>query len=236
MADGIYVSMCGAAARMAQLDAVADNLANTQTPGFKAARPAFQVFLPASGAADKAYTAAVATGFDLRPGPTSRTDGPLDVVPEDGAFLAVQTAAGQRAFTRDGRLSVDAANRLVQNGRPVLDRAGLPISVPPGAAPEIGADGVVKAGGAPVGEIALHRLSGPVDRVAPSLLAPGRGGSAELVDAGRLRVGEIELGNAGALESTVQLITAQRQFDASMQALQTYRSMDQRSTEIARVR
>jgi flagellar basal-body rod protein FlgF len=236
MADGIYVSMCGAAARMAQLDAVADNLANAQTPGFKAARPSFEVFLPASGAADKAYPAAVATGFDLRPGPSSRTDDPLNVVPEDGAFMAVQTADGGRAFTRDGRLSVDAEHRLVQNGRPVLDRAGLPIRLPADVAPEIGTDGVVRAGQVPVGEIALHRLSGPVDRVGPSLLAPGRGASAELLPAGRLRVGELELGNAGALESTVQLITAQRQFDASMQALQTYRSLDQRSNELGRVR
>jgi flagellar basal-body rod protein FlgF len=49
-------------------------------------------------------------------------------------------------------------------------------------------------------------------------------------------VGEVELGNAGALEATVQLISAQRQFDASMQALQTYRSLDQRSNEIGRIR
>jgi flagellar basal-body rod protein FlgF len=235
MADGIYVSMCGASARMAQLDAVADNLANAQTPGFKAARPSFEVFLPASGAADKAYPAAVATGFDLRPGPTSRTDAPLDVVPEDGAFLAVQ-APGGRAFTRDGRLSVDAGHRLVQNGRPVLDRHGLPIVVPPGATPAIAPDGSVSAGGVTLGEIAVFRLTGPVDRVAPSLLAPGQGGAAEPLASTRLRVGEVELGNAGALEATVQLISAQRQFDASMQALQTYRSLDQRSNEIGRVR
>lgn len=39
MADGIYVSMNGAAARMAQLDSISDNLANINTPGFKASRP-----------------------------------------------------------------------------------------------------------------------------------------------------------------------------------------------------
>ena len=69
MADGLYVSMCGAVARAEQLEAVADNLANAQTPGFKAARPAFESFMAASGAQDKHYAAAVATGFDLRPGP-----------------------------------------------------------------------------------------------------------------------------------------------------------------------
>src|SRR5512147_1572388 len=93
MADGIYVSMCGAEARTEQLDAIADNLANASTPGFKASRPAFESFLPrgAGAASDKHYPAAVAAGFDLRSGPTQRTDNPLDVVPGEGMFLMVQT-------------------------------------------------------------------------------------------------------------------------------------------------
>ncbi len=235
MADGIYVSMCGAAARSEQLDAIADNLANAQTPGFKAARPAFASFLPASGAADKAYPAAVATAFDLRPGPTSQTGNPLDILPEDGAFLAVQTPAGT-AYTRDGRLAIDGDHRLVQNGHPVLDRGGSPISVPPGVQPTVDADGTVRAAGQAVAQLGVFKLDGPVDRVGPALLASGRGGKAEAVEGGRVHVGELELGNSGALEATVQLIAAQRQFEASMQAIQTYRSLDQRSTEVGRVK
>ena len=46
MADGIYVGMAAAAARAEQLDSIADNLANVETPGFKASHPAFQSFLP----------------------------------------------------------------------------------------------------------------------------------------------------------------------------------------------
>jgi flagellar basal-body rod protein FlgF len=235
MADGIYVSMCGAAARSEQLDAVADNLANSLTPGFKASRPAFEAFLAASGANDKTYPAAVQTRFDLRPGPSSRTDNPLDVVPEGGAFLSVMTPTGGRAYTRDGRLTVDEQQRLVQNGNLVLDPGGSPIQVPPGAAPRINDDGAVMVGSANVGQLGLFKLAGAVDRVGPALLAPGRGGSAEPLE-GRVRVGQIELGNASPVEGMVQLISAQRQFDASMQALQTYRSLDQRSADVGRVR
>jgi flagellar basal-body rod protein FlgF len=236
MGDGLYVSMNGAAARMAQLDAVSDNLANAQTPGFKAARPAFEAFLPASGARDKAFAAPVATGFDLSPGPTTPTGNPLDVVPEGGAFLAVRLPNGATAFTRDGRLSLDAEDRLVSGGRPVLDDADGEIHVPRGAALEIGADGSVRAGGVVVASLGLYALAGSVDRVGPTLLAPGEGGAAEPVEEPRVRTGEIELGNASALEATVELISAQRHFDASMQAIQTYRRMDERSTEVGRVR
>jgi flagellar basal-body rod protein FlgF len=56
------------------------------------------------------------------------------------------------------------------------------------------------------------------------------------VDDGRLRVGEVELGNASALESAVAMIAAQRSFEASMQAIQTYRRLDERSVEVGRVR
>lgn len=238
MADGMYVSMCGAAARTEQLDAVADNLANAQTPGYKASRPAFESFLAASRAADKSYPASVATRIDLRPGPSTRTENPLDVVPEDGAFLAVQGADGKVAYTRDGRLSIDGDRRLVLGGRPVLDAGGQPIHLPPGAAARIDAAGTISAGGFTVGELGLFRLSGGVDRLGASLYAPGAGGSAEPVPAGegRVRVGEIEMGNATALDGMVQLISAQRHFDASMQALQTYRSMDQRGPDLGRVR
>jgi flagellar basal-body rod protein FlgF len=235
MADGIYVTMCGAAARSEQLDAVADNLANAQTPGFKASRPAFEAFLPASGASDKVYPAAVQTRFDLRPGPSSRTDNPLDLVPEGGAFLAVTTADGKRAYTRDGRLTVDGQQRLVQNGNPVLDPGGGPIQVPPGAAPRISDTGAVMVGNMTVGQLGLFKLEGPMDRAGQAHLLLGAGGRAEAFE-GHVRVGEVELGNATALDGMVQLISAQRHFDASMQALQTYRSLDQRSNELGRVR
>jgi flagellar basal-body rod protein FlgF len=235
MADGIYVSMTGAAARTAQLDAIADNLANAQTPGFKASRPSFEAFLARGGASDRAYAAAVGTALDLRPGPSSRTDNALDVLPDDGAYLAVQLPGGERAYTRDGRLAVDAARRLVQNGHPVLDRSGAAITLPPGVVPRVAEDGTVLAGGDPVGALALFRLDGPMSRSGHALLQPAPGGRAEPT-AARVRSGEVELGNSGPLEGMVQLVTAQRQFDASMQALQTYRTMDGRSSELGRVK
>ncbi len=159
MADGIYISMCGAVARSEQLESIADNLANAQTPGFKASRPAFETFMAASGAQDKHYAAAVATSFDLRPGPTSRSGNPLDVLPEDGAFLAVQQPGGGVAYTRDGRLTLDAGRRLVSGaGKPVLDNTGHPIVIPPDLVPTIDERGRVMAGAVELGQLAMVRF------------------------------------------------------------------------------
>lgn len=235
MADGLYVSMCGAVTRAEQLDALADNLANAQTPGFKSARPAFESFMAASGAQDKHYPAAVGTGFDLRPGPTAHTGNPLEVVADGGAFLAVRTPAGTTAYTRDGRLTLDGDRRLVSDGRLVLSREGAPIVVPPDLAPRVDERGVVRAGDLELGQLGLARLEGRVDRVGAALLAPGPGGRAVPVEVG-VRSGELELGNSTALEATIQLVSAQRSYDASMQAIQTYRQLDQRAVEVARVK
>jgi len=237
MADGIYIGMCGAVARSEQLDAIADNLANAQTPGFKAGRPAFEAFMAAGGAQDKHYAAAVATGFDLRPGPTTHTGNALDVLPDDGGFLAVRGPDGKVAFTRDGRLTLDGDRRLVSGaGRLVLDRQGQPIAVPPGLTPSIDGKGTVKAGETELGELAVVKLSGAIDRVGPSLLAPGPGGQAVPVPDATVRTGEVELGNASALEATIAMVSAQRAYDSSLQAIQTYRQLDQRAAELGRIR
>ncbi|MBK9518788.1 MAG: flagellar hook basal-body protein [Anaeromyxobacter sp.] len=236
MADGIYISMCGAVARAEQLDSIADNLANAQTPGFKASRPAFETFLSPSGAQDKHYAAAVATATDLRAGPTTHSGNPLDVLPDEGAFLAVRTQAGGTAYTRDGRLTLDAARRLVSGaGQPVLDDQGHPIVIPPDLTPTVDDRGRVHAGALEVGQLALVRLEGPVDRLGPASLAPGQGGRAVPVEAS-VRTGEIELGNASALEATIGMVSAQRSYDTAMQAIQTYRQLDQRAAELGRTR
>ncbi len=235
MSDGIYVGMSAAVARAAQLDSLSDNLANAQTPGFKASRPAFETFL-GEEPGDKSYTAAVATGTDLRPGQTSLTGNPLDVLPENGAFLAVETAKGQVAFTRNGKLSVDPEGTLLSGGRPVLDVQANPIVLPLDAKVAVDAEGRVTADGQEVAKLGVYQLAGPVDRLGGSLLAPSPEGSAIAVENPRVRSGEIELGNANVLEATVQMVAVQRHFDTSMQAIQTYRRLDERANELGRIR
>jgi flagellar basal-body rod protein FlgF len=236
MADGIYVSMNGAAARLAQLDSISDNLANTQTPGFKAQRPAFEAFLAnaAGPQSDKVYPAVVGTRVDLSPGVAVHTGEPLDVTPEGTAFLAVRTTRGL-AFTRDGHLRVEANGALMSGQNPVLDRHGEPIVAPPGSVVRIDAQGVVLASNQRLAELGTYELRGPVDRIAPSLLAPQSADDVVAVPPA-MRLGELETGNSSPLEAVVQLVSAQRAYDASIQALQTSKQLDSRTSELGRVR
>jgi flagellar basal-body rod protein FlgF len=236
MADGIYVGMAAAAGRAAQLESIADNLANAQSPGFKASRPAFQSFLPSRGSGDKIMSAAVATGIDLRPGVMLPTDRPLDVVPQDDTFLAVATAGGGRAYTRNGNISVGSEGEMMVGGLPLLDESGEALVVPPGAEPVISELGEVFVKNSLVGKIGSYAINGPVDRVGPTLLGPGAGATVSPVSDAVFRTGTLEQGNAPALEATIQMISSQRNFDSAMQAIQAYKKMDERAVEIGRIR
>jgi flagellar basal-body rod protein FlgF len=235
VADGIYVGMSAAVARAAQLDSIADNLANTETPGFKATRPAFRAFLP-PGPSDKVLAGAVSTGVDLRPGPTNTTDNPLDVVPDGDAYLGVQLSNGQVAYTRNGHVELGPEGELLISGLRVLGRSGQPISVPPDADPHIESNGDVVVGRTVVDTLALFQAQGPMDKIAPALLQPSAGSSVAPAADAAVRVGELEMGNVSALDSTVQMINAQRQFDMAMQAIQTYRRLDDRATQVGLIK
>ncbi len=234
MADGLYVGMAGAVARSRQLEAISDNLANAQTPGFKAERPAFEAFLAAPGS-DKISPAAVQTSVDLRPGPTNLTGRPLDVLPSGNGFFAVEQPSGSRAYTRDGRIQVDANGTLRIGPSAVLDGSGGPINVPTGSTPTIDGHGRVLVDGTAVGQLGVYELSGAVDRMGASLVAPAPGGEAVPVSA-LVTSGAVEMGNAGGMEAAVALVSAQRHYETSMQAIQTYRRLDEKAAEVGKIR
>ena len=69
----------------------------------------------------------------------------------------------------------------------------------------------------------------------PGFSAAALGGAATPSEA-PLQLGVVELSNAPPMEAAVQMISAQRHFDTSMQALQTYKRLDDRASEVGRVR
>ena len=229
--------MAAAAARAEQLDSIADNLANVETPGFKASHPAFQSFLPprAGKSSDKVATAAVGTGTDLSRGLIKVTENPLDIVPQGSSFLAVQ-APGGLAYTRNGRLTVDPNGVLLAGGHPVMGISGNLIEVPTGTTPLVNERGGVVVGGTEIDRLALFDLQTNVAHRGQSLYVPGPGGTAVPNPDAGVEVGQVEMANASALDATVHMIGAQRQFETAMQAIQTYRRLDDRVIDVGKAR
>jgi flagellar basal-body rod protein FlgF len=115
-----------------QMDAVANNIANINTTGYKANRSLFQEYLRSGAHEDNfvgqdrrvSYVTEGLNYHDFTPGPFEQTKNPLDVAIDGGGFLTVQTPAGER-YTRDGNLQINNQGQLVTAaGNPVLGTNG----------------------------------------------------------------------------------------------------------------
>src|SRR5450755_3544294 len=149
MDSGYYAAMTGLVARTQALDTAAANLANAQTPGYRAEREYFRSVLLGPDALNSQLGQTVnnygllgGDRLDLKQGPLQQTGNTLDLAVEGQGFFEVQTAQGLR-FTRDGSFHRSQAGLLVtQAGEPVLSAAGKPIPIPPGEV-SVGASGVL---------------------------------------------------------------------------------------------
>jgi flagellar basal-body rod protein FlgG len=134
------------------LDVVANNLANVNTPGFKASDVKFHDLMyqrlpvggefggqqvqsgddnPSSSGALRDVIGGgvkvVATGRDFQAGKIEQDDDPLHAAIQGVGFFVVQTPDGGAAYTRDGNFSIDAVGRLVTaNGDIVLPETRVP--------------------------------------------------------------------------------------------------------------
>ena len=164
----IILSRLGAQLRSTQV--LANNLANADTPGFRAERAVFAAFLQprASGAAASpgdggaAYAIDRATWRDTAGGAISITGNPFDLALKGDGFFAVETPRGER-YTRAGRFALAGDGKLTDGeGNAVLDARGTPIVLGPNdTRVEVRGDGSVHSENGPVGQLRVVRFEDP---------------------------------------------------------------------------
>ena len=139
---GVYTAVSGAMAQSQRLDTIANNIANSNTTGFKRDQQIFNEYLssyekapdvievprvPASvesfydmQGGDRAYVNSAGTYTSHAQGPLKATSSTLDFAIEGAGFFEVATPGGIR-LTRNGSFKVDANGELVtKEGFPVL--------------------------------------------------------------------------------------------------------------------
>src|SRR5918994_3751547 len=119
MLEGPHSAAAGMAAQQQRLDAVANDLANANTTGYKHQRVGFRDLVydqtgrsSAQGVRTGSGSAAVDAGRAFSQGSLQRTDRPLDVAIQGEGFLRIRLGDGREALTRDGGLHVDGAGNL----------------------------------------------------------------------------------------------------------------------------
>lgn len=154
-----YTAMSAASRTMSSLTVRANNLANVNTPGFRAdMEQAETVAVEGHGYDSRHMAVARNNGIDLTPGALMATGRELDVALQGGGLLVIEGEGGQERYTRHGSLQVDAQLRLTVNGRPLMGEGG-PIVLPEYDHLSIGRDGTVSV--VPRGDY----LTAEVDRI-----------------------------------------------------------------------
>ncbi len=230
MGSGYYAALTGLVARTQALDTAAGNLANTQTPGYRAEREYFRSVLLGQDALDSQLGHTVNNfgllGGDLLnmgQGALQQTGNPLDLAIEGQGFFAVQTADGVR-YTRDGGFHRTARGGLTTGrGEPVLDVNGRPILLPPGDV-SVGASGAVSVAGGVVATVGVFSFPTGV-QLKPegtNRYAAPPNVKAVLSQDASVHEGAIESANQDVIQGTLDLIVMQRQAEMMQRALTVF--------------
>ena len=132
MDSGFYAACAALMARSQALDLVANNLANTSTPGFRGQHNIFRSFLAtASGHQGSGLNRAVndfgisgGSQMDLTEGNLEHTGNDLDFAVQGPGFFQIQTANGP-VYTRNGNFQVSTQGQLMTSqGDPVMGDQG----------------------------------------------------------------------------------------------------------------
>ncbi|MDX1589900.1 MAG: flagellar basal-body rod protein FlgF [Oleiphilaceae bacterium] len=244
MDKSLYIAMTGASQNMKAQQANANNLANVNTHGFKQdftqarSMPVYGEHYPS-----RVYAMTERPGTDFSAGPMNQTGRDLDVAIQGDGFLAVQSADGEEAYTRNGELQIDV-NGILRNsaGLPVLGNGG-PVAIPPADRVSIGTDGtvsVVPAGGPPDQLLEIDRLKlvnadrDTIEKGSDGLIRPKDPEQGVLqADAGvRLASGYLEGSNVNAVSAMIQTLELSRQYEMSVKAMQ---NADENSQAVARI-
>nr|WP_301002540.1 flagellar hook-basal body protein [Capsulimonas corticalis] len=230
---GIYTAASGMIANEQAQDAIAHNLANVNTTGYKQDIPCFSSFQSLLLQNSSQGHSAVGTlgngggvyklATDYSTGAMQKTGNPLDVALSGDAFLEVQTPQGIR-FTRDGSMTMNAQNQLVTvtGGAQVLDSSNRPITIPQGAKNiTIGLDGQIKADGQSVATLGLAGISAAdnATKVGDNMVTvpqvrPASAGS-------EVRQGFLETANTSIVGDMVSMIAVLRAYETDQKMLQT---------------
>ncbi len=131
-----------------QMDLIANNIANMNTPAYKGEQMMFVEYLAQTADGQSlSYVQDIAQVRDTSEGSFTPTGNDLDVAIKGNGYFTVSTPLGDR-FTRNGRFSLDATGKLVtSDGYAVLDSNNQPIVIPDnGTSIEISEDGSVSVG------------------------------------------------------------------------------------------
>ena len=233
----IYTALSGLDSAMGRQRALANNLANAQTPGFREEEFAVRsMTLKGPSLEARSMGQGAVRGADLTPGKVIPTGNTLDIAMKGDAMLTLQSLDGSEVYSRRGDLRIGVGGVLENgDGLPVQGQNG-PITVPPRLSVSIGKDGTVftsdpAAPDAPAEELDKLKLVSPagsavVKDLAGFMRVHGNG-VLPVDETAEVQSGMLEQSNVDTSEVLVQMIEAQRSFEQRSKVIATARELDE---------
>jgi flagellar basal-body rod protein FlgG len=251
----------GMTAQQMMVDIIANNLANINTTGFKRSQICFEDLLYVDM---KKQGTEVASGINspggleigsgvraagnvkiFNPGELESTNRPLDIAITGDGFLKVVMPNGDKRYTRDGSLQINANGQLVTtNGYSIEPSISVPADSASISIEKDGGVNVTSSSGTQsvIGNIQLVRFPNPsgLSSEGDNLLAetaasgtpttgiPGENGL------GAIQSGFLEKSNVQMVTELVNLITAQRAYEINSRAIKAGDDMLRTANEIVR--
>jgi flagellar basal-body rod protein FlgF len=233
--DTLLVSAAsGIKARMESLDMLANNLANSETAGFKADSEFVNLYQQQLPVIENQWT-------NFAQGTLLQTGNPLNVALSGNGLFALNGPNGV-VYTRNGNLQITKSNQLATPDgytlRNALDQ-GRPITVDPSQPVLIDKAGNVSQNSQQIGRIELVRVPSAADalkKLGNSYFALTERGSAAPEQETEVLQGHLEQSNVTVADSSVRLINVMRQFEMLQKAMNIGAQMNKEAVQqVARV-
>jgi flagellar basal-body rod protein FlgG len=256
MIRALYSAASGMTAQQLNVDNIANNLANANTAGYKMRRAQFQDLLYQSmiqPGASAGQQTVVPTGLQLglgtraasneiifTQGNFAQTNNPLDVVIQGNGFFQVRRNTGEMAYTRAGSFHLDKNGSLVtSDGDPLEPQITIPADA---QSVTIASDGTVsylqpgQSAAQKAGQIQIAGFQNPagMNSIGRSLYLPTDASGDPTVAApggqeglGSLLQGYTEQSNVSIVEEFINLIVAQRAYEANSKVVKAADDMYQ---------
>lgn len=137
MGETTLIHLSRLVALQRKLDVVANNVANSNSTGFRARQLSFREYLKPEKEVDETGKKERPLSFvdprfqfsNLTPGALQPTGNPLDLAIQGEGYFVVKTGQGNR-YTRAGSFTIDGSGQIVTlTGEPIMGKGG-PVRVP----------------------------------------------------------------------------------------------------------
>jgi len=229
MVNGIYSARNGMMLLQEMMDNTAHNLSNANTTGFKKSLMASiaQVDIKRNDELklhqDEDHQMSE-NYIDYSQGSLIITDNPFDLALENSGFFEVETENGIR-YTRNGSFTRNGMGELVtMQGYKVLGEDGLPINLDESGTFSVSQSGRVYADGQEVGKLSIVDFEDKrtqLGREGFNLYHAKNGDEPVRMLNASVKQGFLEASNASVIDSMVEMIRFQRNYEANQKSIQS---------------